>query len=71
MAYGVTTEWEDIHRKLGNLPEKEKVLTADEIMSKVVDAVEQSEPLKYLSHDQLVEMQDDLDEEIFEKYRNF
>ena len=69
MAYGVTTEWEDIHRKLGNLPEKEKVLTADEIMSKVVDAVEQSEPLKYLSHDQLVEMQDDLDEEIFEKYR--
>ena len=69
MAYGVTTEWEDIHRKLGNLPEKEKVPTQDEIMSEVIEAVEQADPLKYLSHDQLVELEDDLDEKVFEKYR--
>ncbi|OMJ70169.1 hypothetical protein SteCoe_31903 [Stentor coeruleus] len=69
MAYGVTTEWEDIHRKIGNLPEKPKVPTQDEIMSQVIDVVEQAEPLKYLSHDQLIEIQDDLDEDIFEKYR--
>jgi thiol-disulfide isomerase/thioredoxin len=69
MAYGVTTEWEDIHRKLGNLPEKPKEKTQDEIMSTIIDAVEQSDPLKYLSHEQLIEMQDDLEEQEFEKYR--
>ena len=69
MAYGVTTEWEDIHRRIGNLPEKPKVKTQEEIMSEVIEAVEQAEPLKYLSYEQLGEMEDDLEEEFFEKYR--
>lgn len=69
MAYGVTTEWEDIHRKLGNFPEKEKEPTQDEIMNDVIDAVEQADPLKYLSYEQLGEMEDNLEEKAFEKYR--
>ena len=69
MAWGVSTEWDDIHRRLGNMPEKPKEPTQEEIMSELIEVVEQSDPFKYLSSEQLDEVRDDIDEDIFQKYR--
>jgi thiol-disulfide isomerase/thioredoxin len=69
MAWGVSTEWDDIHRRLGNLPEKPKEPTQEEIMSELIEVVEQSDPFKYLSSEQLEEVKDDIDEDIYQKYR--
>lgn len=69
MAWGVSTEWDDIHRRLGNLPEKPKEPTQEEIMSELIEVIEQSDPYKYLNSDQLEELKDDIEEDDYIKYK--
>jgi len=70
-----TTEWEDIHIRLGNMAPKPKTrLTDKEIAELVEEAIveheqEEKEKLEKASLDKLEEIEDELDEKVFEEYR--
>jgi len=69
MAHGVTTEWEDIHVRLGNYEAREKETTQAELTKQAMDKVEQQDPLAKKNIEELKEMEDDFDDDFLEKYK--
>ena len=68
MAYNVTTEWEDIHVKLGNyLPTQEKDATMAELEKIVVETAENYNPLAKKTMDELDSLEESDDEDEFLK----
>uniref|UniRef100_A0A7S3DET0 Phosducin domain-containing protein n=1 Tax=Palpitomonas bilix TaxID=652834 RepID=A0A7S3DET0_9EUKA len=68
---GQSTEWEDVQRKFGNLPEKEVEITAEQFEAMLVEAAEkkQDEVMQKKTLDELEELEDEEDEAFLEKYR--
>lgn len=69
MANGVTTEWEDIHVKLGNYLPREKEPTTTELSKKAMNEAETYDPLEKKSLEDLKELEDDIDDKFLEEYR--
>lgn len=69
MANGVTSEWEDIHVKLGNYVPRPYEKPQSEYTAEAIEKLENYNPLEKKTMEQLEEMEDDLDEGIFEEYR--
>lgn len=69
MANGVTTEWEDIHVKLGNYLPREKEPTTAELSIKAMNEAETYDPLEKKGLEDLKELEDDLDDNFLEEYR--
>lgn len=69
MCPGDTTQWEDIHRKLGNFAPVEKEITTNEIEKMVIDAVEQYDPLQNRTVGELHQLEDAVEEDTLAKYR--
>ena len=69
---GATTQWDDIQRRLGNLPEKPPAFKPPEFVPRV-DADEQPKSKEWLDEreaDELEELEDDLEDDRFlEQYR--
>jgi hypothetical protein len=62
MAYNVTSEWEDIHVKLGNyLPTKEKDKTVEEIEKIAMETVEKFDPLETKTLEELKDLREEKD----------
>jgi len=68
MARGVSTEWEDVQVKYGNYLAREKEETNDEIEQKVIEVLENYDPLEKKNIEQLKELEDDEDEEVLRIY---
>lgn len=66
MAHGVTSEWDDIQRKLGNFAPIEKGPTEDELMNDRIDLVEQINTDDLKTEEEL-EAEDN--DEVLERYR--
>jgi hypothetical protein len=66
MAYDVTTEWEDIQRRLGNFAPKEKGPSEEELMRDRIDLVEQINPDNLKTEE---ELEDEDNDEALERYR--
>lgn len=72
MANGVTTQWHDIHVKLGNFEAQEKEKTQDEFQKEYKEKLEQADPLEKKTIEELKEMQEDaLDEEDEKMFRDY
>lgn len=73
MANGVTSEWEDIHVKLGNYLPREKVKTGEEIFNENIEKESKKDPMASKSLEQLkIEQEENNnsdDDEIFEEYK--
>lgn len=69
MANGVTSEWEDIHVKLGNYLPREKEESVNEIEKLAIEAAEKYNPLEHKNLEQLKELEDDEDEEILKIFQ--
>ena len=63
MAQGVSSEWEDIHVKLGNYLPRDKVATTEELEKIAIETVENYDPLDKKTIDELKELEDDEDED--------
>jgi len=68
MARGVSTEWEDVQVKYGNYLAREKEETNDEIEKKVIEVLENYDPLEKKDLEQLKDLEDDEDEEVLRMY---
>jgi len=70
MAYNVTSEWEDIHVKLGNYVERPKEVTADEIEKIAIEVLEKYDPLANKTVEQLKNLEEDNaeDEKVLKSY---
>jgi hypothetical protein len=68
MAYGVTSEWEDIQVKLKNYLPREKDPSNDETEKLTIEAIENYDPLEKKTMDELKELEDDENDEILEQY---
>jgi thiol-disulfide isomerase/thioredoxin len=69
MAYDVTSQWDDIHRRLGNYEELPVEKKQAEFSKEAIEAMEKYDPLAEKNLDELDEMEDDLDEEFLKKYK--
>jgi len=69
MAHGVTTEWEDIHVRLGNYEERPKETTQAELTKEAIEKVEQHDPLAKKNIEELKEMEDDFEDDFLEQYK--
>mmetsp|Transcript_155594 Transcript_155594/g.290375 ORF Transcript_155594/g.290375 Transcript_155594/m.290375 type:complete len:260 (-) Transcript_155594:8-787(-) len=69
MCPGDTTQWEDIHRRLGNFAAKPKEVTTDEVEKFVFDMAEQYDPLADRSLKELDKLEDDVEEDTLAKLR--
>jgi len=64
-----STQWEDIHRRLGNFVAKPKLQSRNEIQRLCEDAGEMFDPLAEKSLKGLEAVEDDVEEDELEKYR--
>ena len=69
MANHVTTEWEDIHVKLGNYLPREKEESNDEIQKIAIESIQNYDPLENKTLEQLKELEDEEDDEILQQYK--
>jgi hypothetical protein len=70
MAYGVSTEWEDIQVKVGNYLPREKEATNDEIEKVAIETLEKYDPLETKTMEELVELEESDDEdEVIKAYK--
>ncbi|CAG9316588.1 unnamed protein product [Blepharisma stoltei] len=69
MAWNVSTEWDDIHRRLGNKPPKEVEPTLEDLTKQAVEELEKVDPLESKNLQELEELEEDQDEKIFQEYR--
>lgn len=69
MATGVTSEWEDIHVKLGNYLPRDKEPGNEELQKIAIEALQNYDPLEKKNLDELKELEDDEDDEVLKKYR--
>ena len=64
MANHVTTEWEDIHVKLGNYLPREKEESNDEIAKRVIESIQNYDPMDHKTLEELNEIEDEENDEI-------
>ena len=70
MANHVTTEWEDIHVKLGNyVPTEKKTESKDKIQEMAIEAMQNYDPLENKTVEQLDELEDEEDDEVLRRYK--
>ena len=69
MANHVTTEWEDIHVKLGNYLPREKEESNDEIAKRVIESIQNYDPMDHKTLEELNEIEDEENDEILKKYK--
>jgi hypothetical protein len=69
MCPGDTTEWDDIHRKLGNFAPKPKAKPQWKEDRALQRAAEKIDPLKHCSLGELNQLEDEVEEDTLEKYR--
>eukprot|EP00397_Hematodinium_sp_SG-2012_P045655 GEMP01051349.1.p1 GENE.GEMP01051349.1~~GEMP01051349.1.p1 ORF type:complete len:248 (+),score=68.77 GEMP01051349.1:130-873(+) len=69
MCPGDTTQWEDIHVKMGNFAPRPKTITNNEVEQQLLSAAEQVDPLEHKTLEELVEKEDDVEEDFMESYR--
>lgn len=70
MANHVTTEWEDIHVKLGNYVPTEKQTESNDTLQKIaMEAIEKYDPLENKTVEQLNELEDEEDDEVLRAYK--
>lgn len=70
MAYDVTSQWDDIHRKLGNYEELPVEKKQSEYTQEALEALENYDPFKHKTAEELEDMEDEFGEDEFmEKYR--
>jgi hypothetical protein len=69
MANGVTTEWEDIHVKLGNYVARDKEPENNELEKIIIEKLEAYDPLENKTMQELKEIDDDEDEEVLKIYK--
>eukprot|EP00357_Protocruzia_adherens_P013130 CAMPEP_0114996846 /NCGR_PEP_ID=MMETSP0216-20121206/14559_1 /TAXON_ID=223996 /ORGANISM="Protocruzia adherens, Strain Boccale" /LENGTH=244 /DNA_ID=CAMNT_0002361139 /DNA_START=135 /DNA_END=869 /DNA_ORIENTATION=- len=69
MANGVTTQWDDIQRRLGNLPELEKEETLEELTQVAIEVAEKYDPLENRKLEELDELEDDYEDDFLAQYR--
>ena len=70
MANHVTTEWEDIHVKLGNyVPTEQKTESNDKIQEMAIEAMQNYDPLENKTVEQLDELEDEEDDEVLRRYK--
>lgn len=70
MANGITTEWDDIHVKLGNYEELPTIITQGEIRKDNYDKMENFDPLQNKTKDELDSLEDEIEEEYLRMYKN-
>lgn len=63
MANGITSEWEDIHVRLGNYIPREKVTPEWEKNKEEIEKVEGYDPLSKKTDEELDDLEDDLDDD--------
>lgn len=66
---GDTTQWDDIHRRLGNFKPLVKEPTVASLNQKVIEAVEEYDPLEHRSLDELNEIEDVVEEDDLARLR--
>lgn len=69
MAYDVTSQWDDAHRRLGNysaLPVEKK---QEEYTTEAIDVLEGYDPLADKDLDELDDLEDDLDDNFLAQYK--
>jgi Phosducin len=72
MANGVTTQWHDIHVRLGNFEAGPKEKKQDEIQKEYLGKLEKVDPLEHKTAEELKEMEEDaLDEEDEKMFREY
>ena len=70
MANHVTTEWEDIHVKLGNYVPTEKTTESnDKIQQIAIEEMQKYDPLENKTVEQLDELEDEEDDEVLKRYK--
>jgi hypothetical protein len=69
MAYDVTSQWDDIHRKLGNYEEL-PVVTKEWEHSKVAnEKMDNYDPLEGKKEEELEDLEDELEDDFLRKYK--
>ncbi|KFH16208.1 putative phosducin [Toxoplasma gondii MAS] len=63
------TEWDALQRKFGNLPKLPDVVTEEQLTREVVDAAEKVDTLASKSLKELDALEDEVEEDVLEKYR--
>jgi len=66
---GDTTEWDDIHRRMGNFAPREREVPQREVEKAMVEALEQVDVLDHCSLKELDCLEDDVEEDVLAKYR--
>jgi len=66
---GDTTQWDDIHRRLGNFAPRKKEITSEELHKLTVEALENYDPLEKRTLEELGQLEDAVEEDTLEKYR--
>lgn len=69
MAHGVTSEWEDIHVKLGNWEARPTEISQAELNKQAIEKAEQFDPLANKNLEELKELEDDFDDDFLEQYK--
>ena len=70
MANHVTTEWEDIHVKLGNYVPTEKPMESNDKLQEIaIEEMQKYDPLENKNIEQLNELEDDEDDEVLKRYK--
>jgi len=69
MANGVTSEWEDIHVRLGNYIPREKETPQWELNKEEIEKAENYDPLEKKTKEELDELEDDIDDDFLEQYK--
>ena len=70
MANHVTTEWEDIHVKLGNYVPTEKPMESNDKLQEIaIEEMQKYDPLDNKNIEQLDALEDEEDDEVLRKYK--
>ena len=69
MANGITSEWEDIHVKLGNYNPRPYEKPQQEYTEEAMEKLENYDPLAKKNLEELDELEDDLDDKFLEEYK--
>ena len=69
MAYDVQSQWDDIHRRLGNYSQLPIEKKQSEYTKENVDKLEAFDVLKHKEDNEIDELEDDMDEEFMMMYK--
>ena len=70
MAYGVSTQWDDIHIKLGNYAKKENKVSQAKLTKKALDRLDNYNPLDSKNIDELRDMEEEfMNDDFFKDYQ--